>query len=168
MEFHAFQRVVYWLPLPALLLAIAACGNDPSEAGSTDVTGQWRITFSNMSGGGASCSSATGDMSLSTSGATFSGTYGPLTLSCTTATSSFQDTLQGAVANGSLGVNAVSFDLDTPAFHQTGTTNGCIPGECDVPSVPRPTSLNGTARWTIDLGGGQASTLNGPWSAVRQ
>jgi hypothetical protein len=107
-------------------------------------------------------------MSLSTSGATFSGSYGPISLSCSTATGSFQDTLQGAVVNGSLGVNAVSFDLDTPAFHQTGTTNGCIPGECDVPSVPRPNSLNGTARWMIDLEGGQTSTLNGSWSATRQ
>jgi hypothetical protein len=167
MEFHAIQRVGHWLPVLVLLLASAACGDDPSEAGSTNVSGKWRITFSNMSGSGVSCTSASGDMSLNTSGATFSGTYGPIIISCTSATGTSQDTLQGAVVNGFLGVNAVSFDLDTPALHQTGTTNGCIPGECDVPSVPRPTSLNGTAHWMIDLGG-QTSTLDGTWSAARQ
>jgi hypothetical protein len=168
MEFHAIQRVGHLLPLVVLLLASTACGGDPSGAGGTDVSGQWRITFSNMSGSGVNCSSTTGDMSLNTSEATFTGTYGPITLSCTNGTGSFQDTLQGVVVNGSLGVNAVSFDLDTPSFHQTGTTNGCIPGECDVPSVPRPNSLNGTAHWTIDLGGGQTATLDGNWFAARQ
>ncbi|MFL5476691.1 MAG: hypothetical protein ACJ8A6_13450 [Gemmatimonadales bacterium] len=168
MESHAIQLLGQVGLLLALLGAIAACGEDPTGAGSTDVSGQWHIVFPNMSGSGVSCSSASGDMSLSTSGATFSGTYGPIILSCTSATGPFQDTLQGAVVNGTLGVNAVSFDLDTPAFHQTGTTNGCIPGECEVPSGPRPTSFNGTAHWTIDRGGGQAVTLDGNWSAARQ
>jgi len=168
MEFHTIQRVRHRLLLLALLLAGSACGDDPNEADSTGVGGQWRVTFSNMAGSGVSCGSATGDMSLSMSGATFTGTYGPIPLSCTDANGSFQDTLQGAVVNGSLGVNAVSFDLDTPSFHQTGTTNGCLPGECDVPSGPRPNALNGTAHWTIDLGGGQTAILDGNWFAARQ
>lgn len=107
-------------------------------------------------------------MSLSMSGVTFSGTYGPMTLSCTNGAGSFQDTLQGAVVNGTVAITAVSFDLDTQDFHQAGNTSGCLPGECDVPFPYRAVYMSGTAQWTIDLGGGQTASLNGSWSAVKQ
>jgi hypothetical protein len=132
------------------------------------VGGLWHVTFSNMSGGGVSCNSDTGNMSLSMSGITFSGTYGPLTLSCTSGAGTFQDTLQGTIVNGTVGVTAVSFDLDRQDFHQTGDTSGCLPGECDIPFPYNAIYMSGTALWTMDLGGGQTATLTGMWSAVKQ
>jgi hypothetical protein len=156
------------LRLMAITLAVA-CGDDPVGPNNANVSAQWGITFANMSGGGVSCSSNTGSMSLTVNGTTLTGSYGPLVLSCTTGAGAFQETLQGAIANGVVGINSVSFDLDTEDFHQMGNTNGCLPGECDVPSLPEdPTSMSGTAQWTMDVGAGQTATLNGLWSAFKQ
>jgi hypothetical protein len=155
-------------PLLAVTVALACGDDDPTGPSQADVGGVWRITFSNMSNSGISCSSNTSDMSLTMSGVTFSGTYGPINLSCTNGTGTFQKTLQGAIVNGTVANTAVSFDLDSPNFHQTGTASACLPGECAVPSPNPAIYMSGTAQWTMDLGGGQTAALNGSWSATKQ
>ena len=154
------------LPLLAFSLGIA-CDN-PSGPSNVDVSGMWHITFSNLSNAGISCSSDTGSMSLSMSGVRLSGSYGPLTLSCTNVAGTFQDTLQGEIVNGAVGITGVSFDLDTQNFHQVGETSGCLPGECDIPPPYNAIYMSGTAQWTAAFGGGPTTTLSGTWSASKQ
>jgi hypothetical protein len=156
------------LPLLAFTLVVACGGDDPSGPSQVDVGGVWRMTFSNMAGTGVSCNSDPGNMSLTMSGATFSGTYGPMTVSCTTGSGALQDSLQGVVVNGGVSGRAVSFDLDSPDLHQTGGTSACLPGECDIPPPYSAVYMSGTTHWTIDLGGGQTASLNGTWSAIKQ
>jgi hypothetical protein len=147
------RRLSFLLSL--LVLATACGGDDPSGPSNANVGGIWHVTFSNMSGGGVTCNSNNSNMSLThASGTAFSGSYGPMTLSCTNGTDTFQDTFQGTIVNGTVSVNAVTFDLDTQDFHQTGSANG--------------NSMSGTAHWVIDLGAGQTATLNGNWSAAKQ
>jgi len=156
-------------PLLAFTLVVACGGgDDPSGPSQVDVGGVWQMTFSNMASTGVSCNSDPGNMSLTMSGAMFSGTYGPMTVSCTTGSGALQDTLQGVVVNGGVSGRAVSFDLDSPDLHQTGGTSACLPGECDIPPPYSAVYMSGTAHWTIDLGGGQTASLNGTWSAIKQ
>jgi hypothetical protein len=155
------------LPLFALTLMLACGGDDPSGPSQVDIAGTWQITFSNLSTTGVSCNSDPGTMSLSMSGATFSGIYGPIILSCTTGSGAFQDTLQGVVANGAVSGRAVSFDLDSPEFHQGGETSACLPGECDIPSPYSAVYMSGTAQWTMVVGG-QTASLSGTWSGFKQ
>jgi hypothetical protein len=138
-----------------LLLALAACGGDsPSEPSDADIDGPWRISYSNLSGSGLTCGTpVAANLDLNQNGGAFTGSYGPLTLRCTDGNTSAEASFEGVVANGTVDVNAVSFDLDTQDFHQTGTVSG--------------TSMSGTARWVVDIGGGTTVTLNGNWSAVR-
>lgn len=61
----------------------------------------------------------------------------------------------GSVINGTLSGRNLSFDLDTPDFHQAGSVSG--------------TSMSGTAEWTIDFGlPVGVVTLNGNWGAAKQ
>jgi hypothetical protein len=112
------------------------------------------MTASNMAGQGVSCSILNAPVTLSQSSATFTGNYGPATLSCVAGGQSASATVQGAIVSGSVDGNSVEFDLDTQDFHHTGSVSG--------------NSMSGTARWNINLGGsvGQV-TLNGNWSAAR-
>jgi hypothetical protein len=49
----------------------------------------------------------------------------------------------------------VSFDLDSPDLHQTGTVSG--------------SSMSGVATWTFDFGSGtNPVTLTGTWEADKQ
>jgi hypothetical protein len=138
-----------------LLFALTACGGDsPSGPSDAEIGGAWRISYTNMSGAGLTCNTpSAANVAVSQSGASFTGSYGPLTLRCTDGVTTVEGTFQGVIANGTVDVNAVAFDLDTQDFHQTGTVNGA--------------SMSGTARWVVDLGGGGTVTLNGNWSAVR-
>jgi hypothetical protein len=155
------------LPLLAITLA-AACSDDPAGPRIADLGGTWSISFSNLVGPGVICNSNTGTMSLTMSGATFSGTYGPITLSCRTGAGGFQDNLEGTVVNGSVGIEDVSFDLDDPDLHQSGKAGDCLPGECAVPPSGRPTVMNGGAQWIVTISGGPVITLNGTWLAAKQ
>ena len=155
------------LPLLAMTLGVG-CSDDPAGPHIADLGGAWSISFSHLTGPGVVCNSNTGTMSLTMSGATFSGTYGPITLSCTTGASGFHETLEGTIVNGKIGVEDVSFDLDTPDLHQSGKAGDCLPGECAVPPTGRPTVMNGGAQWIVTISGGPIITLNGTWLAAKQ
>jgi hypothetical protein len=145
----------------ALLLLVvglvAACGGDNGPSGPSDsnVGGTWHVMFSNMSGSGVTCVTLqAGNLSLTQNGGTFTGTYGPVTLSCTNGGETASDLFQGMIVNGTVDEDNVRFDLDTQDFHQVGTVSG--------------NSMSGTARWEFDVGGGQTVVLNGSWSASKQ
>ena len=140
----------------SLTMVAGACGGDDSTGPSrANVAGSWTLSASNVSGQGVSCNLGNTPMTLTQSGGTFTGTYGPGTLTCVAGGESISGTTQGTIVSGTVDINAVQFDLDTQDFHHTGTVAG--------------NSMSGTARWTFDLGAGiGVVVLNGNWSAAKQ
>jgi hypothetical protein len=139
-----------------LALALTACGGDDATGPSNaNLAGAWTLSATNMSGSGVSCGLSAAALTIGQSGTTFSGSYGPGTLTCVAGSQSIGATIQGTIVNGTVDGNAVTFDLDTQDFHHTGSVSG--------------TSMSGTARWTFDLGGSVGVVvLNGNWSAAKQ
>jgi hypothetical protein len=134
---------------------LAGCGGDSTGPSEANVAGAWTLSASNVSGQGVSCNLGPTPLQISQSGATFTGSYGPGTLTCLSGTESASVPVQGSVVNGTVAGNAVQFDLDTQDLHLTGSLNG--------------NSLSGTVRWIIDFGGDiGVVTLNGNWAAARQ
>jgi hypothetical protein len=147
----------YWLTA-LTLAAVAACGGDDGSTGvgSINVGGTWNISVSNMSGQGASCSTTSPvRATIRQTGSTFTGTYSGGIITCLTPTESFSSALgSGAVTNGEITGNTISFDLDSPDFHHDGTVSG--------------NSMSGSAEWTYDFGLPLGVvTLTGSWSAVK-
>jgi hypothetical protein len=141
-----------------LILAIVAdaCGGDDSTGPSqANVGGAWTLSATNLSGQGVSCNLGNTPVTLSQSGSTFTGSYGPGTITCIAGGQSASVGTQGTIVNGVVSGNGVQFDLDTQDFHHIGTISG--------------NSMSGTARWSFDLGGGiGVVTRNGNWAAARQ
>jgi hypothetical protein len=141
------------------VLGTLACGGDDDTGPSTpaDVSGTWSASVSNMSGSGVSCTSDGATLlTLSQTGSTFSGTYSGGELTCSGPGGTTSGPIgSGLVVNGEVDGNNVSFDLDTPDFHQTGNVDG--------------TSISGNARWRFDFGPPTGViTLNGNWAAAKQ
>ncbi|MGH7510253.1 MAG: hypothetical protein ACREMZ_12400 [Gemmatimonadales bacterium] len=136
-------------------LAAAGCGDDSTGPSEANLAGAWTLSATNVSGQGVSCNLSPTPVTISQSGTTFTGTYGPGTVTCVSGTESVSFSVQGSVVNGSVSGNAVQFDLDTQDVHHTGSLSG--------------NSMSGTVRWTIDFGGDIGIvTLNGNWAAARQ
>jgi hypothetical protein len=138
-------------------LVVGACGGDDGTGpGSTNLTGTWSASVSNMTSTGVSCSSTSPtQLTLTQTGATFSGSYDGGAVSCSTPGGTLSSPVgSGLVANGQVNGNSVSFDLDTPELHHTGTVSG--------------TSMSGTAQWQVDYEGLGTVTLNGNWEATKQ
>jgi hypothetical protein len=144
------------LAFAVIVFALTGCGgDDPTGPSNASVAGTWALSASNMSGQGVSCNLSSTPLVLTQSGATFSGTYGPGTLTCQAGSQSVGGTVQGVVVNGAVSGNAIAFDLDTQDYHHTGSLSGA--------------SMSGTARWTYDFGGSiGVVVLNGNWAAARQ
>jgi hypothetical protein len=138
------------------LAALTGCGGgDSTGPSNANVGGTWTLTMSNLSGQGVSCSLGSTPLTITQSGTTFSGSYGPGTITCSAGSQSTDISVQGIIVNGTIDGNAVTFDMDTQDFHQTGSVAG--------------TSMSGTARWTFDLGGSIGIVvLNRNWAAAKQ
>ena len=142
------------LVLGALLLA--ACGGDSNGPSLPTVAGSYSLSQSNVAGGGISCNALGTTMTLTQSGATFSGNYSGGTLTCTGPGGQFSNGIgSGTVANGTVNQNgAVAFDLDTQDWHLAGNLSG--------------SSMSGTVTVRLNLTGSGVQTLTGNWSAARQ
>lgn len=137
------------------LAALTGCGGDSTGPSDASVAGAWTLTLSNLSGQGVSCNLSSTPLTITQSGTTFSGSYGPGAFRCSAGSESTSGQIQGIVVNGTIDGNAVAFDMDTQDFHQAGSVAG--------------TSMSGTARWTFDLGGSIGIVvLNGNWAAAKQ
>jgi hypothetical protein len=140
--------------LIVLALLVSACGGSDSSGPSDppaplNVAGSWNATWANMNGGGSSCFVTGGQLNISQSVANFTGTYTVQHFVC----DGFDfGATSGTIVNGTLNGNAVGFDLDNQALHQTGTVSG--------------NSMSGSAIWTTSVQG-VTITLNGTWSASR-
>lgn len=150
------MRILISSVLLATVLGMTACGGgDATGPSNASVAGAWTLSVSNMSGQGVSCGVGGTAVTLTQSGTTFSGTYGPGTVTCVSGSQSTEVDVQGTVVNGTVDGSAVAFDLDTQDFHHTGSVNG--------------NSMSGTARWTFDFGGSiGVVVLNGNWAAAKQ
>lgn len=151
---------MYRLPVLSLLVWILACGDDNNTTGPiiAGVNGSWSLSITNMTGGGAQCSTGSPiQINLQQSNTTFTGSYGGGgLLTCTAPFGSFSSaTGSGSVLNGQLSGSQISFDLGSANFHQVGTVNG--------------SSMSGTATWTFQSGNaGTLGTLTGSWTATKQ
>jgi hypothetical protein len=128
------------------LCGILACGKD-SSGPSVNLTGTWSGTI-NLSGSGVGCAISL-SMQLTQTGGAFNGTYSNGSVNCNGQT---QSGITGTIINGVINGSSVSFDVDDPAAHQTGTVSG--------------NSMNGTARWTLNTQAGTV-VLTGTWSATK-
>lgn len=139
--------------LSPLLLAFAiACGGDGTGPG-INLTGNWLYSTSNVSGSGLSCSSSGTTLSITQQGSTFSGTYSGGTITCNIGGVTESAPIGvGSVVSGSLAGTAVTFDLDTSDWRNSGTVSG--------------NSMSGSliVRLVID---NVAYTLTGNWGASR-
>jgi hypothetical protein len=138
-----------------LAVLVAACSGDskPSAGRSTptfaNVAGTWNVNWSNLNTRGVSCLAIGGHMTLSQSGATFSGVYGGALLQCNGVVVGLAS---GPVVNGSVGGSSIAFEMDTPDLHQSG-------------AISR-NSMSGSAVWRVGVSG-QVVTLAGNWAAMR-
>jgi hypothetical protein len=142
--------------LGLVLSLLSACGGDsPTGPKTADISGTWRITFTNMSGSGVTCGTSAIDYVISQNGDTFTGTSNSTySLGCTDGVSSQSETLTGAIiTNGHLSGSSITFDLATSAAHQMGTISG--------------NSVSGSATWTIDLGTSGSVVLRGQFGGAR-
>ena len=107
----------------AAITTLAACGDSTSPG--PNLGGSWLYSVSNLTSGSVTCSSSGTTLSITQSGATFSGSYSGGTLTCLTPSGSSSGLIgTGAVVSGSLSGNAVSFDLDTGDWHNSGSISG--------------------------------------------
>jgi hypothetical protein len=147
------------LPVHAILVWILACGGDDGTGpGFENVTGSWNLSITNMTGGGATCSTSSPvQISFQQNTTTLSGSFsGGGLLNCTAPFGSFSAPISsGSVVNGQINGNQVSFDLGSAAFHQEGTVTG--------------SSMGGTATWGFQSGSASTlGTLTGSWTATRE
>ena len=167
--------------LAAMLVAFVGCGGNgddggnggptgPSGPSDGQVDGPWtyetdvqnRLTGM-LDGATLVCAIGGVSMTLSQSGATFSGSTSGGGLNCSEDGDQIMtaEPLQaGSVINGSVSGDDVSFEFefDTDMGHQASVSHqGGFPGVV---------SMAGTATATLQLADGRVFTLNGEWVAV--
>ncbi len=150
---YAMRRIPLLLLIPVFL----ACGGDDIMGPSIpSVDGSWTYNVTNLSGSGISCNVSGTSMVLTQSGGTFTGSYSGGTSSCTGPAGPISTPIgSGPVANGSVtSAGAVSFDIDTQDWRNTGTLSG--------------NSMSGTVTVRLDLGAPTGVVLlSGNFSAAR-
>jgi len=145
-----------WAVIGLVAALATACGSDnPAGPSIANVAGTWRITFTNMSGSGVTCSTTAIDYVITQSGATFTGTSSSTyTFTCTDGVNTISQSVTGGIiTNGQITGTSISFDLATNAAHQTGTLSG--------------NSISGTSTWTLDLGSSGTVVLIGQFGGLR-
>ncbi len=85
-----------------------------------------------------SCSITGAPMTVSQSGSTFTGSYGPGELTCRAGSETAGGMVQGVVVNGTISGDAVTFDFDTQDAHHTGTAVAAMEEIATAGSSTRP------------------------------
>ncbi len=153
---YAVRRMLLLLLIPVFL----ACGDDGGDImgpSIPSVAGPWAYDASSLNGSGLSCNVSGTSLVFTQSGGTLTGSHSGGTISCAGPTGTVSLPVgSGTIVNGSVtSAGAVSFDLDTQDWRNTGTLSG--------------NSISGTATVRIDLGSPTGVvTLSGNFSAARQ
>ncbi|HZJ00239.1 MAG TPA: hypothetical protein VFD22_06220 [Gemmatimonadaceae bacterium] len=141
----------------AAALSVLACSGDVSGPAEKNVSGLWTYSATNMvDGHGLSCNVLGATLSLTQTGASFSGTYSGGRMSCYgDGGFSYEPStsLEGTVVSGTVSGSTVNFSFDTPDYFNTGTLNG--------------RSLSGTATMSV-VSGSSRITMTGVFAAARQ
>jgi hypothetical protein len=143
------RKLVGWLSALGVLLACGGDGSGVEPSENTNVAGSWNAIWLEMNGTGMSCTATGGRLELTQNGARFGGSYRVQTLTCNGKSGALST---GSVVNGSVAGNQVAFDLNDPAFHQSGSLNR--------------DEMSGPATWTL-LIDGTSYTVTGTWTASR-
>lgn len=141
-----------WLALVICGVGLAACSGDSTGSSGPQVAGVWRLDITNFNSGPVSCLDTGVTMTLQQAGESFSGTYSGGQFKCSSAVGSDSAPTSGKVVHGSLSGTSVQFDLDTTAWHQTGTISG--------------TTMSGLVNATLVVGG-TPITIAGDWTATK-
>jgi hypothetical protein len=155
------RKAIFTAALVGLGSGVLACGGGESAGlgpPPTTVDGGWNFTIQNLhatiQGSLLTCKVTGATVTLTQTGTDFSGTYSGGTMTCTYQGQSQSFAIAGDVVNGILIGNAVSFDLDAPDFHFTGTAGQ--------------NSMSGTCTLTADFGSPiGVVVLNGSWRLSR-
>src|SRR5689334_23060509 len=86
----------------AVAVIAGGCGNDSTGPSRASVAGSWTLSASNMSGQGVSCTLSNTPMTITQSGDTFTGSYGPGTLTCVAGGESVSGGANGTIVNGEI------------------------------------------------------------------
>ena len=135
----------------AVLLLVGCGGSDAIGPTQTvQIGGSWLMDVTGVSGGTLqNCSLSPFAATLVQVGTTFNGSFGQTTLSCPGVGSA--PITGGNIVNGSITGLSVSFDLNTPDLHQTGTIRSAV-------------AMDGTVRYRLSDG----TILTGGWAANKQ
>ncbi len=146
--------------------ALAACGGgggdgptEPSGPSNANVSGSWNYSAPNVSGlpSSPTCNISGVIMTLSQSGTSITGNYsgGRAFCSAPGVGTMLDETVQGAVASGTVSGNNVAFDFHTAGWRNTGTASG--------------NSISGTVVFVLnhDASGGDY-TLTGSFTATKR
>ena len=145
-----------WLPIYLfLLLGIGASAALPYRAAEAVTAETWKFELPGLVGGGMSCAIRGASLELVRQGTALEGSYGDGELTCTDSTGRPKDLgpAEGMLVNGKVEGSRISFDIDSPDAHQTGTITAH--------------SMSGTATWVLDFGSRGVIELTGPWHAMR-
>lgn len=143
------RKLVGWLSGLGVLVGCGGGGSGVGPLENANVTGSWNAIWQSMNGPDMSCSADGGRLDLTQTGSRFTGSYSVQTLSCNGMSGSPSS---GTVLNGTVAENQVAFDLNDPAFHQSGSLNG--------------DEMSGPATWTLIVDG-TSYTVTGTWTASR-
>jgi hypothetical protein len=146
---------VRWVALVPLLSALG-CGSNKATAPSTTpttLTGNWTYSAGSLTSiaGGYTCVVASFTLSLVQEGNALSGSYQSGSITCN---GTALPGASGAIANGSVSGNTVTFDFDSPDWHDEGNTTSA-------------TSMSGDVNATLTIAG-TLYLLAGTWTAVRK
>jgi hypothetical protein len=141
-----------WLTLVMCGIAVAACSGDSTGSSGAQVAGTWRLDITNFNSGPVSCLDTGKTMTLQQAGSSFSGSYNGGQLKCSSPSGSDSSVTSGKVVHGSIAGDNVQFDLDTTAWHHTGTISG--------------TTMSGLVNATFVVSGTPV-TVAGNWSATK-
>lgn len=143
----------------ATALVVTACGDDdPTDPGNQDIVGEWSYAFTDVVGGGFTCSVTGITVKFTRSGESVEGTIvavGTDNLTCVGSggTQSSDFTGEGDLENVTFNGSNVAFTIPTGHgdWDNTGTVNG--------------DAMGGNAVIPLDFG--STIVLNGTWEATR-
>jgi hypothetical protein len=141
--------------LMASVLALGGCGDGGTGPSENAVAGTWNFTAIDLTVAGAPgrCS-ISGQLYLTQTGTTVSGTYTMTQLTCTgpQGTQTDPGPYTGTIVAGTVSGNQIHFHFDTTDADQHGTISG--------------QSMAGTCTWVAYMNG-MSYTMSGTWTATR-
>jgi hypothetical protein len=145
--------------IPLLALCLAGCQRPTSvQYAPTDVTGEWNVSASNVSGDGMTCGVTGLIVTLTQNGdGTFSGNAVGGQLICNYMGTETAQNVTGLTVTGSVDVAARTIGIDVPV--DSATLTGTVDHTNDF--------MSGTTQLVIGVGGGGNVTVTGPWSASK-